>query len=178
MDHKQTIYVAGGCFWCTEAVFKNLRGVLDVVPGYTGGTDPHPTYEMVCRGTTGHAEAIKIVYDDSVISTADLLDVFFATHDPSTKNQQGNDVGTQYRSAIFYTNDAQKIEVEKAIARAQASLADGKHVVTEVVPASTFYPAEDYHKDYYASHRDTPYCQLVIDPKIEKLQKTFHDKLA
>jgi peptide-methionine (S)-S-oxide reductase len=183
--------IAGGCFWCTEAVFKNLRGVQEVVPGYMGGSVPNPTYEQVCDGHTGHAEVVKVYYDDTVISTDDLLDIFFATHDPTTLNKQGNDIGTQYRSVIFYTQDqvphgkeklndqGEEIHVqsaiERAIARAQESYS--KPIVTEVVAATTFYPAEEYHQNYYNLHTNAPYCQVVISPKLEKLQKQCSDKL-
>lgn len=172
----KTIYLGAGCFWCTEAVFKSLRGVHEVVPGYMGGDVPHPTYEAVCTGDTGHAEVIKVSYDESVISTDDLLDVFFATHDPTTLNSQGNDIGTQYRSVIFYTDDIHDV-IERAIARAQSVASEGKKVVTAVARAMEFYPAEAYHQNYYATHSSQPYCQIVISPKLEKLQKNFSDKL-
>lgn len=172
----QTIYLAGGCFWCTEAVFKSIKGVTEVMPGYIGGNVPNPTYEQICTGTTGHAEAVKVVYDESVLSLADLLEIFFATHVPTTLNRQGNDVGTQYRSAIFYSTPEQKEVAKSAIAQAQKSYNDP--IVTEIVPASEFYPAEEYHRDYYFAHSNQPYCMLVISPKLEKLQKEFGAKLA
>ncbi len=179
MDHplKTTVF-ANGCFWCTEAVFKALKGVVSVVPGYTGGGVPNPTYEAVSMGTTGHAEAIKIEYDPSIISYDDLLAVFFNTHDPTTRNRQGADVGTQYRSAIFYSNDEEKHTAEKIIAELNESHAYDHPVVTEVVPATTFYEAEDYHHNYYEHHKDKPYCALVIKPKLDKLQKQFKELLV
>ncbi len=171
----QTIYLAGGCFWCTEAVFKSLKGVSEVMPGYIGGTVPNPRYEAVCDGTTGHAEAVKVVYDETVLSIADLLEIFFATHVPTTLNRQGNDVGTQYRSAIFFTTAEQETAAHIAIQEAQNNYTDP--IVTEVVPATAFYVAEDEHRDYYFAHTNNSYCQIVISPKLEKLQKSFSDKL-
>lgn len=168
---EQTAIFAGGCFWCTEALLKNLKGVISAEPGYTGGQTENPTYEAVCNGDTGHAEAVKIEYDPSVISYGELLSVFFNTHDPTTLNRQGNDVGTQYRSAVFYTSDEQKKEAEKLIVELNESKAYDTPVVTEVVPLTKFYPAENYHHDYYERNKDKPYCQLVIAPKLAKLQK-------
>ncbi len=169
----KTIVFAGGCFWCTEAVFTSLRGVVSVESGYTGGTVPNPTYEAVCTGKTGHAEAVKIVYDPASINVSDLLTVFFATHDPTQLNRQGNDVGTQYRSAVFYSDIEQKTATEKMIADIDASSAEGGKVVTEVVPLGVWYPAEEYHKDYFARNPEKAYCQLVINPKVEKVQQKF-----
>ena len=171
----KTIYLAGGCFWCTEAVFKSINGVEEVVPGYIGGTVENPTYEAVCTGTTGHAEVVKILYDETLLHLSDLLEIFFATHDPTTLNRQGNDSGTQYRSAIFYTDEPSRDEAVKAIAAAQLTISE--KIVTEVVPATTFYPAEEYHKSYYQNNASAPYCSLVISPKLEKLQKQFQDRL-
>ena len=171
---KQEIAVfGGGCFWCTEAIFGELRGVISVMPGYTGGTTKNPTYEEVSTGTTGHAEVTRVEYDPSHVSFRDLLTVFFATHDPTTLNRQGNDVGTQYRSAIFYTTPEQKAEAEKFIKDIEASNPGGKPIITEVVPFDTFYEAEDYHRQYFKNHPDAGYCQLIIEPKVEKLQKQF-----
>jgi len=170
---KEIIVFGGGCFWCTEAVFNMLRGVASVMPGYAGGKTPNPTYEQVSTGATGHAEAIQIEYDPVQIQFHDLLIVFFATHDPTTPNRQGNDVGTQYRSAIFYTTDEQKKEAEDFIAGLNASAQDGVPVVTEVRPLEQFYPAEQYHKDYYQKNISQPYCQIVINPKLDKMQKEF-----
>lgn len=171
MNNNQEIAVfAGGCFWCTEAVFSSLKGVEDVKPGYAGGTVPNPTYEQVCSGNTGHAEATKITFDPSKITYNDLLTVFFATHDPTTLNRQGADVGTQYRSAIFFTTPEQEQQAKAFIERLNQ---DGKKVVTEVIPFTEFYDAEDYHKNYYEAHKDEPYCAAVISPKLEKLQLQF-----
>ena len=163
----------GGCFWCTEAVFDELRGVISAMPGYTGGTIKNPSYDAVCSGTTGHVEATRIEYDPAQITFQDLLTVFFATHDPTTLNRQGNDVGTQYRSAIFYITDEQKVAAEKYIAELTASDPGGKPIVTEVLPLGEFYEAEDYHQQYFKNHPDAGYCQVIIEPKVEKLQHTF-----
>lgn len=162
----ETATLAGGCFWCTEAVFKRLNGIITVEPGYCGGTVENPTYEAVCSGQTGHAEAIQIKFDPKVITFAKLLEIFFKLHDSTTLNRQGNDVGTQYRSAIFYHSPKQK-----KIAEAVKSKI--KNAVTEITAFTNFYPAEDYHKNYYDANRSLPYCQLVIDPKIQKLYKEF-----
>ena len=164
---------ANGCFWCTEAVFSMLKGVKSVIPGYTGGNLKDPTYEQVCEMNTGHAEAIKIEYDPSVISYDDLLAVFFNTHDPTTINRQGNDVGTQYRSAIFYTEEEEKEKAMSLIKELNASKAFDKPVVTEVNPLIEFYSAEDYHRNYYKNNEAQPYCQIVIAPKLKKLQERF-----
>lgn len=174
---SQTAVFGGGCFWCTEAIFKELRGVISVTPGYAGGTTPNPTYEQVCTGKTGHAESIKIEFDPTQISFNDLLTVFFATHDPTTLNRQGNDVGTQYRSAVFYTSEEQRAAAEKFIAKLAASDPGGRPVVTEVTPLNKFYEAEDYHHNYFANNPNQPYCQLIIEPKVEKLQKEFAELL-
>ena len=164
---------ANGCFWCTEAVFVSLKGVHSVVSGYTGGKVVNPTYEHVSDGNTGHVEAIRIEYDPTVISYDDLLAVFFNTHDPTTLNRQGNDVGTQYRSAIFYATDEQRLKAETLIKELNDTKAYDKPVVTEVKKLETFYPAENYHQGYYRNHKDQPYCQIVIAPKLEKLEKRF-----
>lgn len=176
-SNLESIVLANGCFWCTEAVFNSLKGVMSVVSGYTGGIVSNPSYERVSNGNTGHAEAIKIDFDPEVISYDDLLTVFFNTHDPTTLNRQGNDIGTQYRSAIFYQNDIQKQKAEDLIKELNASKAYEKPVVTEVKPLEMFYPAENYHQGYYRNHKDQPYCQIVIAPKLEKLQKKFADLL-
>ncbi|MBU6310581.1 peptide-methionine (S)-S-oxide reductase MsrA [Patescibacteria group bacterium] len=168
-----TAVFGGGCFWCTEAVFKMLNGVSSVLPGYAGGTVPHPAYEAVCSGTTGHAECVKIEYDEQVVTYRDLLTVFFASHDPSTLNRQGNDVGTQYRSVIFYTTPDQQSEALTMIAEMNASSEGGAPILTAVEPLTEFYPAEDYHRDYYALNSHAPYCRIVINPKLEKVQKDF-----
>jgi len=173
-DPKSKVAVfGGGCFWCTEAVFDELRGVKSVMPGYAGGSTKNPTYEEVCGGRTGHAEVIKIDFDPGEIAFKDLLTVFFATHDPTTLNRQGNDVGTQYRSAIFYANEEQKREAEAFIKELNDSKAFGKPVVTTLEPLGEFYEAEDYHQKYYANNPYQPYCQYMIPPKLNKLHKQF-----
>ncbi len=173
-SQKETAVLGEGCFWCTEAIFNELKGVHSVLPGYAGGTMPNPTYEQVSDGNTGHAEVSKIEFDPSQISYRDLLTVFFATHDPTTPNRQGNDVGPQYRSIILYTSEVQKQEAEAFIARLNES---GSRVVTEVKPLETFYEAEDYHHRYFEKNPSQPYCQLVISPKLEKLKAKFHEIL-
>ena len=165
-----------GCFWCVEAVFQELNGVIQVESGYMGGKSPNPTYREVCSGTTGHAEVVQITYDPSVISYEELLEVLWTTHDPTTLNRQGADAGTQYRSAIFYHNDQQKQIAEQSKAQVAPSIWN-KTIVTEIVPAGAFYPAEAYHQDYYANNANAGYCQIVINPKIEKLRTKFKDKL-
>lgn len=172
-NNLTTAVFANGCFWCTEAVFAMLKGVQSVKPGYVGGTIKNPTYEQVSNGNTGHAEGIKIIYDPTIITYDDLLAVFFNTHDPTTLNRQGNDVGTQYRSAIFYTSNEQRQKAESLVKELNAAQAYEKPVVTEIVPLIEFYEAEDYHHEYYNNHADAPYCQIVIAPKLEKLQKRF-----
>lgn len=172
----QTIYLAGGCFWCTEAIFKSIKGVSEVMPGYIGGTVANPTYEAVCEGITGHAEVVRVVYDPTVLAISDLLEIFFATHNPTTLNKQGNDVGTQYRSALFYTTEDQAAAARKAIEEAQKHFSDP--IVTTITVATEFYPAEEYHREYYFTHSANPYCALVISPKLEKLQKEFADKIV
>lgn len=167
----------GGCFWCTEAVFNMLKGVRSVYPGYSGGTKDNPTYEDVSSGDTGHAECIKIEFDPGEITYKDLLTVFFASHDGSSVNRQGNDVGTQYRSVIFYTTDEQKRIAESFINNLNNSTDSGRPIVTEVVPLDKFYLAEDYHQDYYSKNTDAPYCELVINPKLEKVQMEFDELL-
>ena len=171
-DNLQTATLAGGCFWCTEAIFQRLKGVESVKPGYAGGDKDDPSYEEVSSGKTGHAEAIQVEFDPTVISYETLLRVFFATHDPTTKNRQGNDVGPQYRSVLFYHSDEQK---QTALDTIEALKKEGKFVdiVTEETPYSKFFPAENYHEDYYNSHRSAPYCTFVIDPKIRKLMEHF-----
>lgn len=166
-----------GCFWCVEAVFKDLNGVEKVVSGYEGGKVANPTYEQVCTGTTGHAEVIQLSYDPAVISFEELLEVFWQTHDPTTLNRQGADAGTQYRSAIFYHNDEQKRLAEQYKQKLNAAGAFDNPIVTEIVPAATFYAAEAYHQNYYALNSNQPYCSYVIRPKMEKLKKVFGEKL-
>ncbi|MCW1383137.1 peptide-methionine (S)-S-oxide reductase MsrA [Novosphingobium sp. KCTC 2891] len=168
--------MAGGCFWCTEAVFRDVIGVTEVESGYIGGTVADPTYKQVCSGSTGHAEAIRVTYDPDAISLAQLLDIFFATHDPTQLNRQGNDVGTQYRSALFPLDDEQKAEFEAAIARAQAERSEP--VVTTIEGPAEWYPAEDYHQEYWDGEgQRNPYCLAVIPPKLMKLRKSFASKV-
>ena len=177
METTQTAVFGGGCFWCTEAVFKMMKGVSSVLPGYAGGNVANPTYEQVSEGTTGHAEVIHIQYDPGIIRYEDLLTVFFGSHDPTTLNQQGVDVGTQYRSVVFYTTDEQKDIAETYIREANASNSAGAPIVTEVVPLTNFSEAEDYHKDYYSNHQNAGYCIAVINPKLEKVQQKYADLL-
>src|SRR6266699_2507748 len=173
MSQFDTITLAGGCFWCTEAVFNRLKGVTTVVPGYAASKVENPSYEQVCSGRTGAAEAIQLTFDPSIISYDKLLEIFWHTHDPTTLNRQGNDVGTQYRSAIFYNNDEQKQIALASKAALEKSGSYKKPVVTEIVPFTNFYPAEDYHTDYYERNRYQPYCMVVIDPKVRKLLKEY-----
>jgi peptide-methionine (S)-S-oxide reductase len=167
----------GGCFWCSEAVFERLKGVVSVAPGYAGGKRPNPTYEQVCTGATGHAEVIRVEYDPAQISFRDLLTVFFATHDPTTLNQQGHDVGTQYRSIILYADEEQKREAESVIQELAASRQFRDPIVTEVTPLDTFYEAEKYHREYFRRNESQPYCQFVISPKVGKFQQRFRELL-
>lgn len=168
--------LAGGCFWCTEAVFKDVIGVEKVESGYTGGGVANPTYKQVCGGDTGHAEAIRITYDPSIVSYDDILDMFFATHDPTQLNRQGNDIGTQYRSAIFPHSPEQEAAAKAAIQRAQPDWP--APIVTTIEPLGTWYPAEDYHQDYWEGEgQRNPYCLAVIPPKLQKLRKSFADRL-
>jgi len=173
----QTLTVAGGCFWCTEAVFELIEGVQNVESGYCNGQVPNPTYREVCSGETGHAEAIRMKFDPSVVSYEDLLHVFFKSHDPTTLNRQGVDVGTQYRSGIYFHNEQQKKQAEAVIAEFNASGEFSRPIVTEVVPAAKFYSAEDDHQDYFELNGRKFYCQRVIQPKIDKVRKVFSDKL-
>jgi len=173
----QTTTLGAGCFWCIEAVFQNLKGVESVVSGYTGGHVENPTYEQICTGTTGHAEVAQITFDPEVISFEDVLYVFWRTHDPTTLNRQGGDVGTQYRSAIFYDNEEQKGVAEKSKTNADESDLWPEPIVTEISQLGKFYNAEEYHQDYYKLNPNQPYCRLVIDPKIRKLKKEFSNKL-
>lgn len=169
--------LAGGCFWCLEAVFARLRGVQSVTPGYMGGNVSSPTYEQVCTDTTGHAEVVRIEYDPAVISYRELLEVFFAIHDPTTLNRQGGDVGSQYRSAIFYHNDAQRREASDFVRELAGRKAFRWPILTEIAPAGEFYRAEDYHHDYFRRNAAEPYCAMVVAPKYEKFRKQFAAKL-
>lgn len=173
----QTATLAGGCFWCLEAVFDSLAGVQDVVSGYSGGHKPNPTYQEVCNGSTGHAEVVQIRFDPEVLSYDDLLDVFFTIHDPTQLNRQGNDVGTQYRSAVYYHDAAQKASAEAVIARLTAEHAWPGRIVTEVTPFERFWPAENYHQEYFAQHPNQPYCAAVVGPKVAKFRKKYADRL-
>jgi peptide-methionine (S)-S-oxide reductase len=166
-----------GCFWCTEAVLESLDGVKKLVSGYSGGHDPNPTYKAVCTGETGHAECVEVTYDPKVITYTDLLEAFFRSHDPTSLNRQGNDVGTQYRSVIFYHNEDQKKQAEQAKLELDKSEAYAKPIVTEISPAVKFFPAEDYHQNYFANNPDQGYCAFVIAPKLDKFKKVFKEKL-
>lgn len=173
---QEVAIVAGGCFWCTEAIYLDVAGVSRVESGYIGGAVANPTYRQVCGGDTGHAEAVRLTFDNEMLSYGDLLDIFFATHDPTQLNRQGGDVGTQYRSAIFPLDDAQRAEAEAAIARANGEH-DGR-VVTTIEPNAPWYPAEDYHQDYFAREgAKNPYCQAVIAPKLQKFRKSYQARL-
>jgi peptide-methionine (S)-S-oxide reductase len=167
----------GGCFWCTEAVFLQLKGVQKVVSGYSGGHVKNPTYEQICTGTTGHAEVIQVTYDPSVVSYTELLEVFWRTHDPTTKDRQGNDIGPQYRSVIFYHNPEQKKLAEEYKKKIDEAKVYSDPLVTEITPISEFFPAEQYHQNYYAQNSRQPYCMVIIGPKLEKLKTIFKDKL-
>src|SRR5262249_54688784 len=173
MSTQETAIVGGGCFWCIEAVYDSLEGVKSVESGYAGGHVDNPTYRQVCGGDTGHAEVVRITFDPSVISYRDLLDVFFTVHDPTTLNRQGNDMGTQYRSVIFYTSDEQRRQAEEVIRELNASRKLPGPVVTEVEPAGKFFVAEDYHQEYFANNPNQPYCLMTIPPKLKKLREKF-----
>jgi peptide-methionine (S)-S-oxide reductase len=176
-SNRELATLAGGCFWCLEAVFDELKGVESVESGYTGGHVPNPTYKAVCTGMTGHAEAVQITYDPSVVSYEDLLRIFFAIHDPTTLNRQGHDVGTQYRSAIYYHSPEQKSAAEKIIAEITSAGIWGRPIVTEVAPSKEFFVAEDYHQDYFTHNPYQPYCMAVVAPKVTKFRKQFVDML-
>jgi peptide-methionine (S)-S-oxide reductase len=168
--------LGGGCFWCVEAVLQDLKGVKSIVSGYAGGKIANPTYREICSGTTGHAEVVQVTFDPTEISFADILEVFFATHDPTTLNRQGNDVGTQYRSVIFYHSDAQKQIAEQTI-QTSAKALWGSGIVTEIAPLPVFYPAETYHQNYYNNNPNQPYCSFVVGPKVKKVREKFREKL-
>ncbi len=174
---RETATLAGGCFWCIETVFNQLRGVESAVSGYMGGHTANPTYKDLCNGDTGHAEVVQVTFDPDVISYRELLDVFFTLHDPAQLNRQGNDVGTQYRSAIFWHTPEQKRQAEAAIAELSGSAQYGAPIVTEVTEATTFYPAEDYHQRYYEQNPYQPYCQFVVAPKVAKARAKFSARL-
>lgn len=173
----EQITLGGGCFWCVEAIFNELRGVEKVVSGYAGGSTPNPTYDQVCSGQTGHAEVAQITFEPAEISLHDLLVIFFTLHNPTTMNRQGNDVGSQYRSIILYASEAQKQTAEQVIEEITDQQLWPGHIVTELKPLETFYPAESYHQDYFARNQNQPYCQIVIEPKIVKLRQLYRDKL-
>ena len=180
MSEEQTrelATLAGGCFWCLEAVYKELRGVERVVSGYAGGHVSNPTYREVCEGTTGHAEVVQITFDPSAVSYKELLEVFFTIHDPTTLNRQGADVGTQYRSAVFHHTPEQRETAEQVIAEMTAARVWDSPIVTEVAPLEKFYPAEDYHQDYFEKNPTQPYCRAVVEPKVSKFRKLFLDRL-
>jgi peptide-methionine (S)-S-oxide reductase len=176
-DHKELATLGGGCFWCLEAVFQDLKGVEKVVSGYTGGASTNPNYRQVCSGTTNHAEVVQITFDPQIISFKDILEVFFSTHDPTSLNRQGGDVGTQYRSAVFYHTPNQKTIADQVIKEVGTAKIWDAPIVTEIVPLKTFYPAEDYHQEYYKTNPEQPYCQAVIAPKVSKFRKQYFEKL-
>ncbi len=167
----KTLILGGGCFWCTEAIYKRLTGVISVTPGYAGGDVVNPTYEQICRGNTNHAEVVKLEYDETIIRLEDILFVFFETHDPTTLNKQGNDIGTQYRSIIFYTDDIQKEFIVNYIAQLTKDKKYATPIVTKVEPYTNFYPAESYHKNYYDLNPNNAYCEIVISPKIKRIEE-------
>ena len=178
MENKlESATLAGGCFWCTEAIFKRLQGIKSVVPGYSGGSVENPTYAQVCSGTTGHAEAIQIKYDPAQISFEKILDVFWSTHDPTTLNRQGNDIGTQYRSAIFYPNEKQKKEAQLSKVQIQKESKFRDLIVTEIIPFLNFYEASNYHKNYYDKNKEESYCNFIITPKIHKLLQKYGNEV-
>jgi peptide-methionine (S)-S-oxide reductase len=176
-DRSQVAVLGGGCFWCLDAVFRGLEGVLAVESGYAGGSVANPSYEAVCGGDTGHAEVVKVTFDPSVLRFRDLLTVFFTIHDPTTRDRQGNDVGTQYRSVIFCETPEQRADAEAVIADLTAQKLWRDPIVTELAPKATFYPAENYHQDYFARNGAQPYCQIVVAPKVAKFRKAFADRL-
>jgi peptide-methionine (S)-S-oxide reductase len=176
-QRRETATLAGGCFWCLEAAFQELKGVETVQSGYTGGAITDPSYEAVCTGRTGHAEAVQVTFDPDVISYRELLEIFFTIHDPTTLNRQGADVGTQYRSAVFYHSPEQKAAADRVVAELAAAKVWSAPIVTQLVPLEAFYPAEAYHRDYYRRNPNQGYCQIVIAPKVAKLRKAYVEKL-
>jgi len=177
MSRTETTTLAGGCFWCLEAVYKEIEGVLSVESGYMGGHLANPTYRDVCTGRTGYAEVVQIRFDPDVVSFREILEVFFAVHDPTTLNRQGNDVGTQYRSAIFYHSDEQRAAAEEMVRELAGEGVFAARIVTEIKPAGTFYRAEDYHQDYFVNNPEQPYCAYVVAPKVDKFRKKFAKKM-
>jgi peptide-methionine (S)-S-oxide reductase len=177
MSRTEIAVFGTGCFWCSEAIFKQLRGVNSVMPGYAGGTIPNPSYEQVCMGTTGHAEVARIEFNPDLIPYEDLLEIFWNVHDPTSLNRQGNDVGTQYRSIILTTSQVQNVKAEKSLKQVENSHQFNEPIVTVIAPLSHFYPAENYHQDYYANHSDQAYCRVVISPKLQHLRQKYTEKL-
>lgn len=177
MAQAESITLGGGCFWCLEAVYSEMDGVLSAVSGYMGGHVADPGYEDVCTGRTGHVEVVQVTFDAAVTTVREILEVFFAIHDPTSRDRQGNDSGSQYRSVIFYHDDAQRAEAERMILELDAEDAFGRPIVTEIRPASTFYRAEDYHRDYFRNHPSQPYCSYVVAPKVAKFRQKFSAKL-
>lgn len=177
MNSVETATIAGGCFWCTEAIFKRLEGIISVLPGYAGGNVQNPSYNKVCSGTTGHAEAIQIEFDPNRISYKTLLDIFWNTHNPTTRNQQGSDVGTQYRSIIFYHNEKQKEVAQRSKEKFEKKGIYNDPIVTEIIPFTNFYEAENYHKNYFENNKDAPYCNVIIEPKIHKFSEKYRNKV-
>lgn len=175
--HQEISTLGGGCFWCIESIYIKLKGVISVESGYTGGTLTNPTYEDICSGTTGHAEVVQIIFAPSVTTFEEILQIFFSIHDPTTPDRQGNDVGNQYRSAIFYHSDEQKRVAEKVIHEIETAQIFSEPIVTEISPLSEYYPAEEYHQDYYQKNPSQPYCQFVIEPKVAKFRNQYFDKL-
>ncbi|MGO9480757.1 MAG: peptide-methionine (S)-S-oxide reductase MsrA [Candidatus Kryptoniota bacterium] len=177
LQKTEVATLAGGCFWCIEAVFDDLKGVISVESGYSGGTTANPAYEQVCTGKTGHAEALQVTFDPQIVSYADILKIFFTVHDPTTLNRQGNDVGTQYRSVIFYRDEEQKRISEDVIKEIKSQKIWADPIVTELSPFKAFYQAEGYHQEYFANNPNQPYCRAVIAPKVAKFRKMYHDRL-
>jgi peptide-methionine (S)-S-oxide reductase len=175
MENKQTAILGGGCFWCTEAIFKHVKGVIKVEPGYAGGKTIDPTYQQVCSGTTGHAEVARITFDPSIISYSDILEIFWYAHDPTTLNRQGNDIGTQYRSIILFETDEQRLLAEASLETADKSGQFDHPIVTEIEPLESFYPAEAYHFDYFNNNQNQPYCRAVIAPKVQHFMERYQD---
>ncbi|WP_309640335.1 peptide-methionine (S)-S-oxide reductase MsrA [Flavobacterium sp.] len=177
MSNLETITIGGGCYWCVEAVYENLKGVQSVVSGFSGGKTANPSYEEVCSGRTGYAEVVQITYDKTITNLDEIFKVFFTVHDPTTLNRQGADVGTQYRSVIFYKDETQKLAAQNIIAALKKAQVYDSPIVTTLEPFTKFYKAEDYHQNYYQNNKNQPYCQMVIQPKIEKFEKIFKDRL-
>lgn len=177
MAQQEAATLGGGCFWCVEAVYRETAGVVSVVSGYMGGRNAHPTYQEVCSGATGHVEVVQVTFEPRLISFREILEIFFSTHDPTTLNRQGNDTGTQYRSVIFYHSPEQRATAEQLIGELTAEKAFGDPIVTAVEPATEFYPAEDYHQQYFENHPDQPYCAFVVAPKVQKFRKKFAERV-